>query len=70
MIQALEKKDFAAIQWIGDMLRGHGGTIGFHFITEIGKAIETAAQDKDELEITRCIFNLSHYLENVEVIYY
>jgi HPt (histidine-containing phosphotransfer) domain-containing protein len=66
---AMAAGDFETIRTLGHRMRGDGGGYGFHMISEIGQAIETAAQDKDTAEIVTRIDALTAYLERIEVVY-
>lgn len=48
---ALLKDDYEAIRIIGHSMKGSGGGYGFDLITELGKAIESAAISKSTKEI-------------------
>ena len=65
MHAALERSDYDAIRDFGHKMSGTGGGYGFPRITEIGLAIEAAAQAKKGGVIRSQIEELSRYLENL-----
>tara|TARA_Y100000031_G_scaffold115914_1_gene128355 strand:+ start:111 stop:419 length:309 start_codon:yes stop_codon:yes gene_type:complete len=67
--ESLEKGDFENIRIIGHSMKGSGGGYGFDRISEIGKTIEDSAKEKNLNEIKKGVEQLSHYLQNVEVVY-
>lgn len=66
---ALNKGDFEAIRGIGHSMKGVGGGYGFDFISDIGRALELSARDKNREESADHIDRLAHFLDSVEVIY-
>ncbi len=66
--KALEQNDYPAIQAIGHNLKGSGGSYGLDTITEIGKSLEQASENKSVTEVGELIGRLSSYLENIEVL--
>ena len=66
--EALEEDDFETIRIIGHSMKGAGGGYGFDVITDLGRDIEQAAQDKNTVEIKRLAQELSIYLARVEVV--
>ncbi|MBA2251254.1 MAG: Hpt domain-containing protein [Nitrospirales bacterium] len=72
-IQALQEAvvvgNFDTIRTVGHRMRGDGGGYGFHMISEIGHALETAALQKNSQEITVRVQELTTYLGRIEVVY-
>lgn len=66
---AMAIEDFGTIRTLGHRMRGDGGGYGFDMISEIGQALEQAAQDKNATEIARKITALIDYLDRIEVVY-
>lgn len=66
---ALEKGDYETIRILGHSMKGSGGGYGFDTITEIGRAIEQAAKEKDDESIKHKTEELGDYLKSVEIIY-
>lgn len=66
---ALKNSDYTIIETLGHGMRGSGGSYGFETITDIGKALEQAAKDKNVEEIQKHLSELKTYLERVEVVY-
>jgi HPt (histidine-containing phosphotransfer) domain-containing protein len=67
--ESLERDDYETIQMLGHQMKGLGGGYGFDTITDIGKAFEEAARDKDKGVIRENLKKLSSYLDRVEVVY-
>jgi PAS domain S-box-containing protein len=67
--EAIEAKDFEAIRVIGHTLKGVGGGYGFHFLTDMGLSLETAAREENGAGIERLIEELSNVIQSVEVVY-
>ena len=66
---ALVKQDFRTVQTLGHRMKGDGGGFGFDRITEIGAAMEGAAELEDRLTIERHIVRLEDFLKRVIVVY-
>lgn len=67
--QALGKQDFEAIRVLGHTMKGTGGGYGFDAITEMGRALEEAAKDRDIAAIRQKAAALLAYLQAVEVVF-
>ncbi|HEY2662448.1 MAG TPA: PAS domain S-box protein [Caulobacteraceae bacterium] len=63
---ALDRSDFEAVVIIGHNLRGSGGGFGFQTITEIGAALERAADSADTPATRKFVKDLSTYLDRLE----
>lgn len=50
-------------------MKGSGRGYGFETITDIGRALEQAAKDKNSEEIKRRLSELKIFLERVEIVY-
>ena len=46
MLDALDRGDFATVESLGHGMKGAGGSWGFQAITDIGAALEQAAQER------------------------
>jgi CheY-like chemotaxis protein/HPt (histidine-containing phosphotransfer) domain-containing protein len=68
MLDALDRSDFATVESLGHGLRGAGGSYGFQAITDIGAALEQAAERADGDVSRQYIGELSSYLDRVEII--
>ncbi|MFZ3014783.1 MAG: Hpt domain-containing protein [Nitrospira sp.] len=66
---ALSKQDLRTVQTLGHRMKGDGGGFGFDRITEIGAAMERAAQLKDHSTIEQHIVQLEDFLKRVTVVY-
>jgi PAS domain S-box-containing protein len=66
MTAALDRVDFAALRSLGHQMNGSGGMFGFQAITDIGAAIEEAAERDDNDASRRWVGELSTYLDRVE----
>jgi PAS domain S-box-containing protein len=66
MSAALDRVDFAAVRSLGHQMNGSGGMFGFQAITDIGAAIEQAAEQDDNAASRRWLGELSMYLDRAE----
>lgn len=57
------------IQVLGHRMKGSGGSFGFDEISEIGEALELAAQARDAEGILAAVGRLERYLARVAVVY-
>ncbi len=69
MRSALNKGDCVTIQSIGHNIKGVGGGYGFDIITDIGRTIEEAAEERRLEDVQKQLQELSNYIESVEVVY-
>ena len=67
--QALEESDFNTISLLGHSMKGNGSGYGFDRISELGKAIESSARDKNREEIRQRLVDLSDFLHHLEIEY-
>ena len=68
MLAALDRVDFETVRYLGHQIRGSGGMFGFQAITDIGAAIEQAAESVDTDASRKWVGELSSYLDRVETI--
>jgi response regulator RpfG family c-di-GMP phosphodiesterase len=68
MQDALDRVDFKALKTLGHQMRGSGGMYGFQAITDIGAALEQAAESVDVDTSRKWVGELSSYLDRVEAI--
>ena len=68
MLDALDRVDFETVRYLGHQIRGSGGMFGFQAITDIGAAIEQAAESVDTDASRKWVGELSIYLDRVEAI--
>ena len=68
MLDAVQRGEFETVRVLGHSMKGAGGGYGFDAITEIGAALEQAAQQRNAAEIRNRVNELSCYLDRVEVI--
>ena len=66
MLDALNRVDFATVQALGHQMNGSGGMFGFQAITDIGAAIERAAENVDSEASRRWVGELSSYLDRAQ----
>lgn len=66
MLDALDRVDFATVQSLGHQMNGSGGMFGFQAITDIGAAIERAAENVDNKASRRWVGELSSYLDRAQ----
>ena len=69
MREALTQGEYETIWVLGHSMKGAGGGYGFDAITEIGGALEQAANSADRDGMRKQIDKLSTYLDQVEVMY-
>ena len=67
MREALARNEYETVRILGHSMKGAGGGYGFDAITDIGAALEQAARDKDTEGIQQSLYDLSSFLERVEV---
>ncbi|MDH5667993.1 MAG: Hpt domain-containing protein [Nitrospira sp.] len=67
--RALADADFTTIQMLGHRMKGDGGGYGFHRISEIGAAMEQAAEQQDNPVCAQQLAQLEEFLALVEVVY-
>jgi HPt (histidine-containing phosphotransfer) domain-containing protein len=69
ILQAVDKQDFETIIVLGHTMKGTGGGYGFDAITEMGRDLETAAQEVNVPAIRQKAAALLAYLQAVEVVF-
>ena len=67
--KSLETGDFDLIGVLGHSMKGSGGTYGFDDLSNIGRAIEKAAKNRDKKSVHQSIIALADFLGNLEVVY-
>ena len=68
MLDALDRADFETVTVLGHNLRGSGGAFGFQAITDIGGALQQAAETANIDASRKLVGELSSFLESVETI--
>ena len=68
LLAALDRGDFETVENLGHGMKGAGGSWGFQAITDIGAALEQAAQTADTDGSRKWVDELSRYLDRVEVV--
>src|SRR5450759_4768384 len=68
MLDALDRGDFETVESLGHGMKGAGGNYGFQAITDIGAALEQAAESADIDASRKWVGELSRYLERVEIV--
>jgi HPt (histidine-containing phosphotransfer) domain-containing protein len=63
---ALDRVDFETVSILGHNMSGSGGMFGFQAITDIGGALQQAAQSADTAASRKWVGELSSYLHSVE----
>ena len=61
--QALERGDLQTVEFLGHGMRGSGGMFGFLEITEIGAALQEAAESADVTGARKWVSELSYCLD-------
>ena len=69
ILVSLGREDYENIRVIGHSMKGSGGGYGFDAITTMGKSIEEAAKDKNYEAIKQYAYELSLYLESIDIVY-
>jgi HPt (histidine-containing phosphotransfer) domain-containing protein len=68
MLDALDRGDFQIVESLGHGMKGAGGSWGFQAITDIGAALEQAAESADTDASRKWVGELSRYLDRVEIV--
>jgi CheY-like chemotaxis protein/HPt (histidine-containing phosphotransfer) domain-containing protein len=66
MQAALDQVDFETVKYLGHQMRGSGGAFGFQAITDIGAALQLAAENADAVASRRWVGELSSHLDHVD----
>jgi HPt (histidine-containing phosphotransfer) domain-containing protein len=69
MLAALDRGDFETVESLGHGMKGAGGSWGFQPITDIGAALEEAAQSADTDASRKWVGDVSRYLDRVEIVF-
>ena len=64
---AVAANDFETLKSIGHTLKGVGGGYGFHYLSELGKEIETAAKNNSADDVTHAAQKMLEHLDNIVV---
>ncbi len=67
--QAMRDGDMQSIWTVAHQMKGSGGGYGFDAISELGAAMEQAAEIGDKVEIARILGELDQFLNTAEVVY-
>jgi HPt (histidine-containing phosphotransfer) domain-containing protein len=68
MLDALDRVDFETVTSLGHQMRGSGGAYGFQAITDIGAALQQAAESADTDGSRKWVDELSNYLDGAKTI--
>ena len=66
MLNAVDRVDFETVTILGHQMRGSGGAFGFQAITDIGAALQEAAESADTEASRKWVGELSSCLDRVE----
>ena len=69
LADAFDRGDFETIREIGHGLKGAGGTYGLEAISAYGRALETAAGEKDGACVRETLHRLTRFLERLQLVY-
>ena len=69
IVAAIARADYEALSQLAHRIRGEGGSYGFEELTEIGAALEIAANAQDLAAIRKSAQELTTYLNSVEIVY-
>jgi len=67
--EAIKSNDYETIRMLGHNMKGSGGGYGFNYISEIGKALQEAAESKNIQEANKWVDELEVYMQNVKIEY-
>jgi HPt (histidine-containing phosphotransfer) domain-containing protein len=68
MRDALDRVDFETVTSLGHQMRGSGAMFGFQAITDIGAALQQAAESADTDASRMWVGELSNYLDGAKTI--
>ena len=68
MLDALDRGDFETVTSLGHQMSGSGGMFGFPAITDIGGALEQAAEIADTDASRMWVGKLSIYLDGIDTV--
>jgi CheY-like chemotaxis protein len=66
MQDALDQGDFQTVEYLGHQMSGSGGAFGFQAITDIGAALQQAAESADTDASRKGVGELSSCLDRIE----
>jgi len=69
ILKALDQGNYETARVLGHSMKGSGAGYGFDPITDIGRSIEQAAQDRSPEEIRKWVAQLLTYISRVEIVY-
>lgn len=69
ILRALDQGNCETARILGHSMKGSGAGYGFDPITDIGRSIEQAAQDRSPEEIRKWVAQLLTYISRVEIVY-
>jgi HPt (histidine-containing phosphotransfer) domain-containing protein len=64
---AVAAADVEALEAMGHTLKGTGGGYGFHYLTDLGREVESGARSGDLESIEDAVARLHDYLSRVRV---
>ena len=67
MLAALDRVDFETVTSLGHQMRGSGGSYGFQGITDIGAALQEAAEGADDSGSRKWVGELASYLDRIDI---
>ena len=65
----LKAGEYKKIRTIGHSLKGNGAGYGFDKLSEIGHAIELAAQEQNQEHIEQSLVVIKDYLSRIEIVF-
>lgn len=69
LLKFLDSEDYESIKRLGHNMKGTSGGFGFNKIMKIGIEIEKLADEKNSSALRIKVYELSNYLNNLEIIY-
>ena len=67
MLDELAVGNYESIWLRGHKMKGDGGTFGLDYVTELGAALEAAAESRDAAGVRRSADRLAEYLPRLDV---
>lgn len=65
--ESLASDDYEAVRLAGHNMHGSGSAYGLDWISQLGEALETAAVDHNEAEVSRLITQLESYVRALHI---
>jgi HPt (histidine-containing phosphotransfer) domain-containing protein len=70
IIDATPRHDYDTIGHAAHRLKGEGGSYGFDAMTQLGRLLERAVANRDDVAIMKLAHELQDYVNHVEVVFH